>query len=91
GLGNLLVRSDRAYASQEYRLGQQLAAGSAVRGADASARDIEGAHAARTLLKLAERHKVYVPLLRGIAGVVAGQLTAEEAAQMAADTVAAQE
>ncbi len=91
GLGNLLVRSDRSYASQEYRLGQQLAAGSAVRSADPAVRDIEGAHAARTLLKLAERHKVYVPLLRGIAGVLAGTLTAEQAAQAAADTVAAQE
>ena len=86
GLGNLLVRSssDR---SADYLLGRRLADG--VVTAD-NART-EGARAAQAGLELAKSLRVRMPVLQGVAAVLAGKLEPKEAAQLVGDTVAAEE
>ena len=86
GLGNLLVRAsgDR---SADYLLGRRLADG--VVTAD-SART-EGARAAITGCELAAKLRVRMPLLGGIAAVLAGKLEPRDAAQLVGDTVAVEE
>jgi len=86
GLGNLLVRAsgDR---SADYLLGRRLADG--VVTAD-SART-EGARAAITGCELAAKLRVRMPLLGGIAAVLAGKLEPRDAAQLLGDTVAVEE
>jgi glycerol-3-phosphate dehydrogenase (NAD(P)+) len=83
GLGNLLVRAsgDR---SPDYLLGRRLADG--VVTAD-SART-EGARAALAGVELAKSLRVRMPVLQGIAAVLAGKLEPRDAAQMVGDTVA---
>jgi glycerol-3-phosphate dehydrogenase (NAD(P)+) len=83
GLGNLLVRAsgDR---SADYLLGRRLADG--VVTAD-SART-EGARAAIAGVDLAKSLRVRMPVLQGIAAVLAGKLEPRDAAQMVGDTVA---
>jgi glycerol-3-phosphate dehydrogenase (NAD(P)+) len=90
GLANLLVRADKADGSQEYRLGQLLAAGT-VTASSAEVKNVEGARAAASLRLLAQSQKVHVPLLAGIDAVLQGKLSASAAAQLAADSVAAEE
>jgi glycerol-3-phosphate dehydrogenase (NAD(P)+) len=68
------------------RFGQALARGDAI-----GPRTTEGARAAVTALRLAERKRVRMPLLAGLAGVVAGKVSVADAARLAADTVAAEE
>ncbi len=85
GLGNLLVRGASAD-DPDYAFGQALARGEA-----ATTRPTEGARAAVTALRLAERKRVRMPLLAGLAGVVAGKVSVADAARLAADTVAAEE
>jgi glycerol-3-phosphate dehydrogenase (NAD(P)+) len=82
GLGNLLVRaSDR---SADYLLGRRLADG--VVTAD-SART-EGARAALAGIDLAGKLRVRMPVLQGVAAVLAGRLDPRAVANLIGDTVA---
>jgi glycerol-3-phosphate dehydrogenase (NAD(P)+) len=86
GLGNLLVRAsgDR---SPDYLLGRRLAdgivTGDTVR--------TEGARAALAGVELAKSLRVRMPVLQGVAAVLAGKLEPKEAAQRIGDTVAEEE
>jgi glycerol-3-phosphate dehydrogenase (NAD(P)+) len=82
GLGNLLVRaSDR---SADYLLGRRLAEGVVTAG---SART-EGARAALAGIELAGKLAVRMPVLQGVAAVLAGRLDPKEVANLIGDTVA---
>jgi len=82
GLGNLLVRaSDR---SADYLFGKQLAARTAV----AAAAWPEGARALHAGVELADRLGVRVPVLRGVAAVLAGTVQPGSLANLVGDTVA---
>ncbi|MBX3160741.1 MAG: NAD(P)-binding domain-containing protein [Deltaproteobacteria bacterium] len=85
GLGNLLVRAsgDR---SADYLLGRRLADGAA-----ADAARTEGARAAMTALELAKALRVRMPVLQGVAAVLAGKVDPRDAVQMVGDTVALEE
>ena len=85
GLGNLLVRAGTDD-DPDYALGRALA-----RGEQLGTRTSEGARAALTALRLAERRRVRMPLLMGVGAVLAGKISVAEAARLAADTVAAEE
>ncbi len=86
GLGNLLVRasSDR---SGDYLLGRRLADGVVT----ADAARTEGARAALAGVQLAASLRIRMPVLQGVAAVLSGKLEPKDAAQMAGDTVAAEE
>lgn len=86
GLGNLLVRAsgDR---SADYVLGRRLADG--VLSADAGR--TEGARAAIAGCELAKALRVRMPVLQGVAAVLAGKAEPREAAAMIGDTVAVEE
>lgn len=86
GLGNILVRSagDR---SADYLLGRRLADG--VVTAD-SART-EGARAALAGIELAGKLRTRMPMLQGVAAVLAGKLEPKDAAKLIGDTVAVEE
>ena len=84
GLGNLLVRA-ATDDDPDYALGRALA-----RGVPMPARTTEGARAAMTALRLAERKRVRMPLLDGLAAVLAGRKSVADAIHLA-DTVAAEE
>jgi glycerol-3-phosphate dehydrogenase (NAD(P)+) len=82
GLGNLLVRaSDR---SADYLLGRRLAGG----GVTADAARTEGARAALAGIDLAGKLRVRMPVLQGVAAVLAGRLDPREVANLIGDTVA---
>ena len=82
GLGNLLVRSsDR---SADYQLGRRLADGVVT----ADAARTEGARAARAGIDLAAQLRVRMPVLQGVAAVLAGRLDPKEVANLIGDTVA---
>lgn len=86
GLGNLLVRAtgDR---SADYVLGKRLANGIV------SADNIktEGARAASTALALASSLKIRMPVLQGLAAVLAGKLEPRDVVQLIGDQVATEE
>ncbi|MEO7736426.1 MAG: NAD(P)H-dependent glycerol-3-phosphate dehydrogenase [Kofleriaceae bacterium] len=85
GLGNLLVRaSDR---SADYQLGGQLAAGGAASALDRRVRT-EGARAALAGLELAKSLRVRMPVLQGLAAVLAGKLEPKDVANLIGDSVA---
>jgi len=86
GLGNLLVRAtgDR---SADYVLGRRLADG-IVTGDSART---EGARAALAGTELAKSLRVRMPVLQGVAAVLAGKLEPRDAAQLVGDTVAEME
>jgi len=84
GLGNLLVRASDVERSADYALGRRLADG--VVSADGAR--TEGARAAAAGMALATRLRVRMPVLQGVAAVLAGQLEPREAAQQVGDTVA---
>jgi glycerol-3-phosphate dehydrogenase (NAD(P)+) len=82
GLGNLLVRaSDR---SADYLLGRRLADGIVT----ADSARTEGARAARAGIDLAGKLRVRMPVLQGVAAVLAGRLDPKEVANLIGDTVA---
>lgn len=82
GLGNLLVRaSDR---SADYLLGRRLAEG--VVPPDTAR--TEGARAALAGIDLAGKLRVRVPVLQGVAAVLAGRLDPKAVANLIGDTVA---
>lgn len=86
GLGNLLVRAsgDR---SADYVLGRRLAEG--VIPPDTAR--TEGARAALAGTELAKSLRVRMPVLQGVAAVLAGTASPREAAAMIGDTVAVEE
>jgi glycerol-3-phosphate dehydrogenase (NAD(P)+) len=86
GLGNLLVRS-ATERSADYKLGLRLAEG--VVSSD-SART-EGARAALMGTELAKQHKVRMPVLTGLAAVLAGKLDPKDAGRLIGDQVASEE
>ncbi len=83
GLGNLLVRaSDRA---DDYLLGRQLAQG----GVQANQlTQTEGARAAIAGVEIAKRLRVRVPVLQGVAAVLAGKLDPRAVGDLIGDSVA---
>ena len=84
GLGNLLVRaSDR---SADYSLGRQLADGGAASAVDRVR--TEGARAAIAGLELAKSLRVRMPVLHGLAAVLAGKLDPKDVAHLIGDSVA---
>ncbi|GAB4538731.1 MAG: NAD(P)H-dependent glycerol-3-phosphate dehydrogenase [Haliangiales bacterium] len=89
GLGNLLVRSSHESSthSRDYLLGRRLGRGERV----ADEEFTEGARAALAGVSLAARLGVRTPVLGALAAVILGRLSAAQAAQGIADTVAAAE
>jgi len=82
GLGNLLVRaSDR---SADYQLGRRLADGVVT----ADAARTEGARAAQAGVELAAALRVRMPVLQGVAAVLAGRLDPKAVATLIGDSVA---
>lgn len=86
GLGNLLVRGGKRGNTADYQLGCQLASGAKL-DCDRS----EGARAALAGAKLAERLRVRMPVLSGVAAVVAGRAEPRDVARLIGDTVAIEE
>lgn len=85
GLGNLLVRaSDR---SADYQLGRRIADGVVT----ADAGRTEGARAALAGAQLAKQLKARMPVLTGVAAVLAGKADVREVATLIGDTVAVEE
>lgn len=86
GLGNVLVRSGDPD-DPDYMLGRALAREEPL----TPARFTEGARAALAGYRLASRRGVRMPLLAGLAAVLAGKASIRDAARLAADTVAEEE
>jgi glycerol-3-phosphate dehydrogenase (NAD(P)+) len=85
GLGNLLVRaSDR---STDYQLGTRLAEGVIT----ADGNRTEGARAALAGAQLAKQLKTRMPVLSGVAAVLAGKAEVREVATLIGDSVAVEE
>jgi glycerol-3-phosphate dehydrogenase (NAD(P)+) len=86
GLGNLLVRAtgDR---SEDYVLGRRLADGIVT----ADGGRTEGARAALAGIELAKSLRVRMPVLQGVAAVLAGKIEPREAANLVGDQVAHEE
>jgi glycerol-3-phosphate dehydrogenase (NAD(P)+) len=82
GLGNMLVRSTEA--SADYVLGQRVADGVVT----ADGQRTEGARAAIAGDQLARSLKVRMPVLSGLAAVLAGRAEPRDAAQLVGDSVA---
>ncbi|HUS33686.1 MAG TPA: 2-dehydropantoate 2-reductase N-terminal domain-containing protein [Kofleriaceae bacterium] len=85
GLGNMLVRSTEK--SADYQLGKRVADG--VLSADTQR--TEGARAALAGAALAKSLKVRMPVLTGVAAVLAGKAEPREAASLVGDNVAVEE
>jgi len=86
GLGNLLVRAtgDR---SEDYVLGRRLADGIVT----ADSGRTEGARAALAGVELAKSLHVRMPVLQGVAAILAGKLEPRDAANLVGDQVASEE
>jgi len=85
GLGNLLVRAtDR---SADYQLGRRIADGVVT----ADAGRTEGARAALAGASLAKQLKARMPVLTGVAAVLAGKAEPRDVATLIGDTVATEE
>lgn len=82
GLGNLLVRSNEK--SADYQLGRGIAAG----GITPDAPITEGSRAALAGAELAKQLRVRMPVLTGVAAVLAGKAHPREAASLVGDNVA---
>jgi glycerol-3-phosphate dehydrogenase (NAD(P)+) len=87
GLGNLLVRTAQGDRSVDYQLGRRLAEGVVTGDTGRS----EGARAALAGHRLATRLGVRVPVMSGVAAVLAGKADPRDAAKLVADTVAEEE
>ena len=88
GLGNLLVRAaENKSKSRDYDLGRRLADGVVT----ADTERTEGARAALAGATLADRLRVRMPVLTGVAAVLAGRAEPREAAQLIGDSVAVEE
>lgn len=86
GLGNMLVRSASSK-NTDYLLGKRIADG--VITADATR--TEGARACAAGDTLARKHKIHMPLLSGVAAVLAGKIDPKDAAKIAGEAVASEE
>ncbi len=86
GLGTLLVRtsSELSANSDDYRLGRRLGTGHTIEEHEYS----EGAQSVLAGARLATRLGVRMPVLRTMAAVITGQMTAAQAANAVAETVA---
>jgi glycerol-3-phosphate dehydrogenase (NAD(P)+) len=82
GLGNLLVRANER--SNDYQLGRRVADGIVT----ADRERTEGARAALAGIELANRLRVRMPVLAGVAAVLAGRAEARDAAKLVGDSVA---
>jgi glycerol-3-phosphate dehydrogenase (NAD(P)+) len=82
GLGNLLVRASER--SADYVLGRRLSEGVVT----ADTGRTEGARAALAGVELANKLRVRVPVLAGLAAVLAGRAEPRDAAQLIGDSVA---
>jgi glycerol-3-phosphate dehydrogenase (NAD(P)+) len=87
GLGNMLVRGGKRIGSPDYQLGRRLAEG-AVAG---EGERTEGARAALAGAKLADQLRVRMPVLFGVAAVLAGRAEPRDTAKLIGDTVAIEE
>jgi len=87
GLGNMLVRGGKRIGSEDYQLGRRLAEG--VISADSER--TEGARAALAGASLADRLRVRMPVLSGVAAVLAGRAEPRDTAKLIGDTVAIEE
>lgn len=85
GLGNLLIRGVPNSNSADYALGKRLAEGVVTAESSRS----EGARAAIALSALAT--KAHMPVLKGVAGILAGKIEPRDAAKLIGDTVAVEE
>jgi glycerol-3-phosphate dehydrogenase (NAD(P)+) len=85
GLGNMLVRATER--SVDYQLGRRLADGVVT----ADGQRTEGARAAIAGAQLAKSLRVRMPVLTGVAAVLAGRAEPREAAALIGDTVAVEE
>ena len=88
GLGNLLVRSSQPSSgdSRAYQLGLALGAGQKV-----SSQGSYAGSVAEAGMRLAAKLGVRVPVLAAVTAIISGKLTPQEAAAMAADSVAIEE
>jgi glycerol-3-phosphate dehydrogenase (NAD(P)+) len=82
GLGNLLVRANDR--STDYQLGKRVADGVV----SADGERTEGARAAIAGAELAKRLRVRMPVLTGVAAVLAGRAEPRDAAKLVGDSVA---
>jgi glycerol-3-phosphate dehydrogenase (NAD(P)+) len=87
GLGNMLVRGGKRIGSQDYQLGRRLAEGAVA----AEGERTEGARAALAGAKLADQLRVRMPVLFGVAAVLAGRAEPRDTAKLIGDTVAIEE
>ena len=87
GLGNLLIRGDARSGSSDYALGLRLAEGVVTAETGRS----EGARAALAMTQLATASRVRMPVLQGVAGILAGKIEPRDAAKLIGDTVAVEE
>jgi glycerol-3-phosphate dehydrogenase (NAD(P)+) len=87
GLGNMLVRGGKRIGSQDYQLGRRLAEGKVA----AESERTEGARAALAGAVLADRLRVRMPVLTGVAAVLAGRAEPRDTAKLIGDTVAIEE
>jgi glycerol-3-phosphate dehydrogenase (NAD(P)+) len=87
GLGNMLIRGDGKSVSADYQLGKRLADGVIT----AETSRTEGARAALAMTQLAGTLRVRMPVLSGVAGVLAGKIEPRDAAKLIGDTVAVEE
>ncbi len=93
GLGNMLVRGGKRNGSEDYQLGRRLAEGAIT--ADGAEADViertEGARAALAGARLADRLRVRMPVLSGVAAVLARRAEPRDVAKLIGDTVATEE
>lgn len=87
GLGNMLVRGGQRGGSEDYQLGRRLADGSTA----AAGGTTEGSRAALAGATLADRLRVRMPVLSGVAAVLAGRAEPRDVAKLIGDTVAIEE
>ena len=87
GLGNMLIRADAKSGSLDYQLGRRLADG--IVSGDGGR--TEGARAAIAMTQLAGNLRVRMPVLQGVAGILAGKIEPRDAAKLIGDTVAVEE
>jgi glycerol-3-phosphate dehydrogenase (NAD(P)+) len=87
GLGNMLVRGGKRIGSEDYQLGRRLAEGVIT----AEGERTEGARAALAGATLADRLRVRMPVLSGVAAVLAGRAEPRDTAKLIGDTVAIEE
>jgi glycerol-3-phosphate dehydrogenase (NAD(P)+) len=87
GLGNMLVRGGKRGGSLDYQLGCRVAGG----GISIDIARTEGARAAIAGATLADRLRVRMPVLTGVAAVLLGRAEPRDVAKLIGDTVATEE